>query len=122
MVLESEQAVNLVDKPYNALDFGRDLFLSHEDVRIILSEASYAHKTVKLAALFVAVNKSQLAYSHRQIPVRARFRLINQHSAGAVHRLNCVIGIVDNGGVHILLIVIPVTGSLPKVSIQDDRR
>ena len=82
---------------------------------IVLSKAAHPHKTVKLTALLVAVNQAQLAYPKRQIPVRVRLGLVNQHAAGTVHGLNRVVLLIDHCGIHIVLIVIPVSGGLPQL-------
>ena len=47
-------------------------------------------------------------------------RLINEHTAGTVHGLNRKIIIIYDGGVHIVLIVIPVTRTLPESPIEHD--
>ena len=88
---------------------------------IILCEAANTHKTVKRTGKLVPVNKAEFAHAKRQILIGMHLRFINEHAAGAVHRLNCIILIVDNGGVHILFIVIPVTAALPKRSVKNHR-
>ena len=45
---------------------------------------------------------------------------VDQHAAGAVHGLDGVILFVDNSGVHVLLIVVPVAGTLPQLTVEDD--
>ena len=117
MVLKSEQAVDLVDKPYDALYLGGYLLVGHEDVSVVLSEAPYPHKTVKLAALLVAVDKPKLANSHRKVTVRPGLRLVDKHSARAVHRLDGIVGVVYYGGVHILLVMLPVARGLPQMAV-----
>ena len=51
-----------------------------------------------------------------------RLVLINQHAAGAVHRLDGVILAVDDGGVHVVLVVIPVAAAVPELLVEDDGR
>lgn len=62
-ILEAELAVNLVNQLCYALDFILDLVVSHKDMGIILREAAHTHQSMKLSALFMAVNQSQLANS-----------------------------------------------------------
>ena len=50
-----------------------------------------------------------------------RLELIYEHSAGAVHRLDGEVSAVDDCGVHIFLIVIPVTGAFPKLAVEHHR-
>ena len=49
------------------------------------------------------------------------FGLINKHAAGAVHRLYCKIRAVDDGRIHIVFIMRPVTGALPERAIENHR-
>ena len=48
--------------------------------------------------------------------------LIYEDTAGAVHRLNRVRFVVDSREVHIIAVMIPVTGLFPQVAAQDRRR
>ena len=116
MILETEQAVNLVDQTDNAFDFGGYLLGRHINVRVVLSETTNSHKSVELPRTLVTMNESEFAYSHREILITSRFEFINKHSARAVHRFDSVIFVVHLGGVHVFLIMIPVTGSFPKRS------
>ena len=47
-----------------------------------------------------------------------RLVLIHQHAARTVHGLNRIILLINDGCVHIILIVIPVTGILPQLTAQ----
>ena len=116
VILETEQAVNLVDQTDNAFDFGGYLLGRHINVRVVLSETTNSHKSVELPRTLVTMNESEFAYSHREILITSRFEFINKHSARAVHRFDSVIFVVHLGGVHVFLIMIPVTGSFPKRS------
>ena len=59
MIFEAEQGVYLVDQLCNALDLITDLIRSHEDMGIILGEAAYTHKTVKLTGFLMTMNEYQ---------------------------------------------------------------
>ncbi len=95
-----------------------DLIRGHEDVRIILGEAAHTHQTVQLAGFLMTVNESQLTHAKRQVTVGTRLGLVNQNAARAVHRFDCVVLVVDDGGVHVVFVVIPVTGGLPRLTFQ----
>ena len=67
-------------------------------------------------------------HSYRDLPLRVgelglvhRHELsgVHQHTAGAVHGLDGVVLVIDDGGVHIVLVVIPVTGLLPEGTVQN---
>ena len=120
MVFEAEQAVNAVDQVCHALDLIPDLLRHHEDMGIVLGKAAHPHQSVHLAGFFVAVYDSQLAHPQRQIPVGAGLGFIDQNTAGAVHGFDGEIFLVDDRGVHIFLIMIPVAGGLPQMTAQHD--
>ena len=120
MVLEAEERVHVVNELGDALDLVLDLIRCHEDVRIVLREAADAEQTVQRAGQLVAVHDAELAHAQRQITVRVRLGLIDQHAAGAVHRLERKRHIVDDSGIHIVFIVIPVTAAVPEILIEHD--
>ena len=66
------------------------------------------------------VHQAQLGHAQGQIPVGVGLGLIDQHTAGAVHGLDGVILPVDDGGVHIVLVVVPVAGAVPEGLVEDD--
>ena len=120
MVFETEQAVNAVDQSDYAGDFVFDLFFCHEDMRVILVEASYTHQTMQSTALFVSVYQTDFSNTHRQVSVGVHILFVNQHTAGAVHGFYCVVFFIDNCCIHVIFVVIPVTGSVPQFSVQND--
>ena len=73
------------------------------------------------AGQLVAVHDAEFAHAQRQITVRMRLGFIDQHAAGAVHRLERKRHIVDDSGIHIVFIVIPVTTAVPEILIEHDR-
>ena len=91
-------------------------------MRVVLREAADAEQSVQRAGELVAVDKTQLAHAQRQVAVGMRLGLIYEHAARAVHRLDGEILAVDDGGVHVLLIVLPVAGALPQRTVEDHRR
>ena len=109
MILEAEQGINFVDQSCNAFDFVLNLLRCHEDMGIILCEAAYTHKTVKLTGFLMTVNDTKLTHTQRQITVGTWLRTVYQNAAGAVHRLDRIIFAVDYSGVHVIFIMIPVT-------------
>ena len=117
MVLESEQGIYLIDEACYVLDLVADLLRSHEDMGIILCEAAYTHKTVKLTGFLMTVNDTKLAHTERKVTVGTRLGSINKNAARAVHRFDRVIFAVDHSCIHVVLIVIPVTGCLPEASV-----
>lgn len=87
-------------------------------MRVVLSEAAHAEQAVKRAGQLMAVNQTELAHSKGQVAVGVGLKLIDEHSAGAVHRLYRKVGVVYNGGVHILLVVIPMAAALPERTVE----
>ena len=119
LVWQAEERIHLVKELDNALNLVLHLVPCHEDMRVVLSEASYAEQAVQRAGQLVAVNYAQLAHTQGQITVGVRLGLINEHTAGAVHGLYRKVLVVDDGGVHIVLVVEPVAGGLPELTVQD---
>ena len=121
VIFESEQFVNLVNQVCNALDFIFDLLRCHEDMGIVLVEAAYTHQTVQLAGFLMTMYQANLCQTQRQITVGTRLGFVHENAARAVHRFDCIIFVVDDGGIHVFFVVIPVTGGLPQTTVQDDR-
>ena len=110
------------DELDDALDLGGDLLGRHEDVRIVLREASHAHEPVQLAALLVAVDKPELAHADGKVLIAVGRKLVDEHAAGAVHGLDGALLPVDLGRIHIILIVIPMPRGLPQRPCHDHGR
>ena len=122
MILEAKQCIHRVNQFCHAHNLILDLLRSHKNVGVILGKTAHPHQAVKLTGFLMAVNQSQLSHSQRQIPIRTRLRSIGQHPARTVHRLHCVILFINHRGIHIVLVMIPVPGSLPQASVQNNRR
>ena len=121
VIFESEQFVNLVNQVCNALDFIFNLLRCHEDMGIVLVEAAYTHQAVQLAGFLMTMYQTNLCQTQRQITVGTRLGFVHENAARAVHRFDCIIFIVDDGGIHVFFVVIPVTGGLPQTTVQNDR-
>ncbi len=67
------------------------------------------------------VDNAKLRVAQGQLLIGVRLKLIDKYTAGAVHGLYREILTVDEGGVHIVLIVFPVTRSLPQGAAHDLR-
>ena len=117
MIFESEQGIYLVDQTCYVLDLITDLLRSHEDMGIILCETAYTHESVKLTGFLMAVNDTELTHTERKVTVGTRLGSVNKNAARAVHRFDGVIFAVDDGCIHVVFIVIPVTGCLPEASV-----
>ena len=117
LIGQSEERINLVKELDDSLNFVLHLIPGHEDMCVVLREAAYTEQAVQCAGQLVTVDKAQLADTHRQVTVGVRLGLVNEHTAGAVHGLNGKILAVYLRGVHIFLVVEPVTGGLPKLTV-----
>ena len=121
LIRQTEERVDLVKKLRNADDLVLYLILGKEDVRVVLREAAYAEHAVQRAGQLMAVDDAQLAVAQGQLLIGVRLQLVHEDAAGAVHGLYREILAVDDGGVHIILIVIPVAGGLPQGAAHDLR-
>ena len=122
LVGQGEGGVDLVEDLHHALNLVLHLLGGHEDVRVVLGEAADAEQPVQSAGQLVAVHYAQLRHAQRQIAVGVRLALVHQHSAGAVHGLDRVVLSVDDGGVHVVLVVIPVAAAVPELLVEYDGR
>ena len=121
-VLKAELGVHLVNQPDYRTDLLGDLILAHEDMGIILCETANPEEAVQNTFQFMTVHNSQLGKTHRQLAVAVRLICIHHHTAGAVHRFDTVVLIIDAGRIHVLFVVIPVTACLPETAVHDERR
>ena len=119
-VAEAEGGVHFVEQADRLLDHVLHLVRGHEDVGVVLGEAADPEQAVERTGQLVPVYQAQLAHPQGQLPVGVRLAGVDQHAAGAVHGLDGVILFVDNSGVHVLLIVVPVAGTLPQLTVEDD--
>ena len=76
---------------------------------------------MKGARKLVAVYAAQLAVAEGELLIGVGLEGVDQNTAGAVHGLDREILLVDEGGVHIFLVVIPVTRGLPQGTAHDLR-
>ena len=67
------------------------------------------------------MHQADLAGADGQLAVAMRLGAVDEHAAGAVHRLDAVLLLVDHGGVHVVLVVVPVTGGEPQLLVHDLR-
>ena len=121
MIFETEQRINLIDQLYYTLDLVLDLLRSHEDMGVVLGEAAHPHQPMQLSGFLMAMHQPEFAHAQGQIPIGTGLGCINQNAARAIHGLDRIIFPVDHRGIHIVFIVIPVSGSLPQAPVEDDR-
>ena len=109
LIGQAEEGIDLVKQARDTDDLIFDLVLGKQDMRIVLREGADAEHTVQCAGQLMAVDCAQLAVAQRQLLIRMRLKVVDEDAAGAVHGLDGKILIVDDGGIHIVLIVVPVT-------------
>ena len=100
----------------------RDLVRTDEQVGVVLLELAHAEQAVQGTLELVTVVDAGLGQLERQVTVAARLALVDEAGTRAVHRLDGVVLVVDLGRVHVLLVVVPVTGGLPQLAREDDGR
>ena len=64
----------------------------------------------------------EVGVSHGEIAIRPVARLEEQEVAGAVHRLDAELPLVDLRPVHVLVVVLVVAGELEELGVEDLRR
>jgi hypothetical protein len=118
---EAEVVVDRHDEVRDVHDLLGDLLARDVEVGVVLREAPHAEQPVELSGLLVPVDHAELRQAEREVAVRAGLAGEDDGAAGAVHRLDGIILVVDPGGVHVLLVVVPVAGLLPQVAVEDLR-
>ena len=104
-------------------DLGFDLLRHAENVRVVLREAAHAQQAVQHARALVAIDGAEFGQAHRKLAIAAQARFVNQDVAGAIHRLELVVGLFDlDRAEHILAIKIGVAAGLPQIQAHDVRR
>ena len=121
LVGQAKQRVDLVEQAGDADDLILDLVLGQQDVGVVLGEAADTEHAVERAGELMTVDQAQLTVPQGQVSVGMGFQLIDQNTAGAVHGLDGKVLAVNDGGIHIILVVIPVAGGLPQSPLHDLR-
>ena len=122
VILKAKLLVHGVDEVDHTHDLVGQLVGTHKQVGVVLVKATHAEQTVQGAAQLVAVHQANLAGADGQLAVGVRLGGVHQHAARAVHRLNAVLFVVNNGRVHVVLVVVPVARGLPQLLVHDERR
>ena len=121
LIGQAKHGVHLVKQAHHVLQLVFQLRGGHEQVGVVLGEAPHPEQPVEGAGELVAVDQAQLAHTQGQIPVGVGLALVDHHAAGAVHGLDGEVLVIDDGGVHVVLVVVPVAGALPQLAAEDDR-
>ena len=122
MIGEAELLVHGVDEVHHAHDLVGELLRRHKQVRVVLVEAAHAEEAVQRAPHLVTVHEADLAGANGQLAIAMRTALVHEHAARAVHGLNAVLLVIDDGGVHVVLVVVPVARGLPQMLAHNLRR
>ena len=122
VVLKAKLLVHGIDEVDHAHDLVGQLVGTHKQVGVVLVKAAHAEQAVQSAAQLVAVHQANLAGANGQLAVGVRLGGVHQHAARAVHGLNAVLFVVDDGGIHVVLVVVPVARGLPQLLVHDERR
>ena len=122
VVFQAELFVCLVEEVHDAGDFFFHLARQHEDMGVVLSEAADAEQAVEGTVEFMAMDQAEFSHAHREVAVTVDIALIDQDAAWAVHRFDGVRLIIDGCKIHIVAVMIPVTGLFPEMTVEDHRR
>ena len=90
---------------------------------VVLGEAAHAEQAVHGAGAFVAVDVAELGVALREVAVGLGRVLVDEDVAGAVHRLEAVLGVVQlHRRIHVVGVVALVAADLPELATHDVRR
>ena len=118
-VREPEGAVDEVEKLEEGEDLGFDFLGRREDVGVVLRERAHARQARRHARQLVAVQPAEIGEAHRQVAVRPVLHLEDQVVAGAVHRLDAELPLLDVREKHVLAVVRVVARSLEELHVED---
>ena len=86
-----------------------------EDVRVILNETAHAGETRESTRCLVPMEDTKLCHPDGQLLVAAVTRVEDETVPRAVHWLQTPFFLFDIKGEHAVLVVLPVSGSLPQL-------
>mmetsp|Transcript_377 Transcript_377/g.1430 ORF Transcript_377/g.1430 Transcript_377/m.1430 type:complete len:244 (-) Transcript_377:1000-1731(-) len=115
---ESKQSIDVLHEFEASVHFVLDLIGATENVSIILLETTQASHSTERSLQFVSVQNSSLGEAHRQLTVRAFQVLEHETMSRAIHRLQAMNLVVNVELEHIVLVLVPVTGSLPQLIVE----
>ena len=107
---------------YHTLDLVGNLIRPHKDMGIILGKAAHPEQSMEGTPELMPVYQAQFSHPQGQFPIAVGLGAVDHDAAGAVHGLDAVVLPVDLGGVHVVLVVIPVAGSLPQMPVHNQGR
>src|ERR1051326_3624660 len=119
---EAEYRVHLLDQVQLTVDLPLELLGRDEEVRVVLRERAHAHEASGHAAALVAVQPREVGQADRQGAVRAALHRVDLRVAGAVHRLERVLLLLDLGEEHVLFVVVVVAADLEQLRVPHQRR
>jgi hypothetical protein len=88
---------------------------------IVLVKRPDPKEPLQNPAEFMPMHQTNLSRSQRQIPVGMGLPPINEHTAGAIHRFDGIIVVIDRGSIHIFPIIFPVTTFFPQHPVKHYR-
>ena len=88
---------------------------------VVLGEGADPEEAVKGPGGLVAVNVAELADADGQILIGMEGVVVGQDGAGAIHRLDGEVLVVDLGRVHVVLVMAPMAANLPKLAGEHGR-
>ena len=116
----TEILVGIEDQVYYLGELGLDLLRCYEQMGIILAEMSASFDTLQGSAGFETEVMGDLTDTDRQILVGVLCVSVDHHVVRAVHGTQYEgLSFHFHGGEHVLLVVIPVTGSLVQIHSTD---
>jgi hypothetical protein len=89
-----------------------------EDVGIVLNEPPHSAETAQRPARLVSVEDTKLGEPDGEFLERPRARVKDEAVAGAVHRLEGELVLVDREEEHVVLVIVVVPRCLPEVDVE----
>jgi len=122
LVVKIERLQYVVDHRHDVVDLRFDLFGPDEQVAVVDGERPDAGEPGEFAALLLAIDFAVFGVADGQIAVRPGVLLEDRRVAGAVHRFEAVLLVVDIEQEHIVNVVVVMPRLLPEFRSEEMRR
>ena len=126
-LVEAQLAVHFENQLACFGGFGGQLFGRTENVGVIHDEATHAHQAMQRTGRFIPMAGAEFGHTQWQIPVDMQRIGIQLNMSRAVHRLDrqhasFVTAFIHLRDKHVLAVLVPVAGGLPKLAVHQQRR
>ena len=93
-----------------------------EDVRVVLDKPPHTRQARERTAGLISVHDTEFSHADRQFLVAAIAAVEDETVPRAVHGFQSPLLLLDGQREHVVLVVLPMAGRLPKLGVEHVRR